>query len=148
MAIAPAQFRLASPDLEVISLPAEATNAVGGQVRIGEKINIYCLKPAKRNQDEMQSNAPMPEPEVIFVAEVPVVAIYADNGMAVSGGSENQQPQPMKILVVAAPHKTVQSILDSIALTKLEGSFLWVTLATPYIRRTVSMGWKQATWNC
>ena len=130
MAIPPGQFRLAAPGLEVISLPADATNTVGGQVRIGEMVNIYCLKAAPK-QDETLPDAPPPEPEVIFVARVPVVAVFSDNGLPLSAGGENEQPQPMRILVVAAPHETVQSILDAIALTKLEGSFIWVTLATP-----------------
>jgi hypothetical protein len=37
----------------------------------------------------------------------------------------------MKILVVAAPQETVQTILDAIALMEHEGATLWVTLATP-----------------
>ena len=66
-----------------------------------------------------------------FVARVPVVAVLSDNGQLLASGTDNSQPQPMKILVVAAPHETVQTILDAIALVEHEGATLWVTLATP-----------------
>ena len=130
MAVDSNQFRLADPTLEVISLPAEAVKAAGAQIHIGEAINIYCLKPAPK-QDQQDTNAPQPTPEVAFVARVPVVAVLSDNGQPLASGTDNSQPQPMKILVVAAPHETVQTILDAIALVEHEGATLWVTLATP-----------------
>ena len=131
MAVPPEQFRLADPSLEVISIPADAVDSVGGQLHIGEKINIYCLEPAPK-QDEADTGATPPQPEVRLVASVPVVAILADNGLPlISSSDANGQPQPMKILVVAAPHETVQDILDAVAMVKLGGSLLWVTLATP-----------------
>ena len=132
MAVPPDQFRLADPSLEVISLPAEATMAVGGQVHIGEMVNIYCLIPALKQTDE---NAPPPKPEVAFVARVPVVAVLADSGQPLvstsTQNSQDSQPKPMEILLVAAPPETVQTILDAIALVQHEGASLWVTLATP-----------------
>ena len=132
MAVPADQFRLADPSLEVISLPAEAVNAAGAQIHIGEAINIYLLEPApKQDQQDTNSSAPPPKPEVAFVARVPVVAVLAADGQPLSSGDKNTQPQPMKILVVAAPHETVQAILEAIAMEKHEGAFLWVTLATP-----------------
>jgi Flp pilus assembly protein CpaB len=132
MAVPPDQFRLANSSLEVISLPAEATMAVGGQVHIGEMVNIYCLIPAPEQTDE---NAPPPKPEVAFVARVPVVAVLADGGQPlVSTSTQDSQengPKPMEILLVAAPSETVRAILNAIALVQHEGAFLWVTLATP-----------------
>ena len=106
-------------------------------------MNIYCIKPApKQDQPGQQdeTTAPQPTPEVAFVARVQVAAVLSDNGQPVSAGSdanpganrfELDQPQPMKILVVAAPHETVLAILDAIALVQDEGAILWVTLATP-----------------
>ena len=130
MAVPAEQFRLASPALEVISLPADAVRAAGAQIHIGEAINLYLLKPAPK-QDQTETNAPPPEPEVAFVARVPVVDVLSDNGQPLSSGDNNSQPQPMKILVVAAPHETVQTILEALALVQHEGAILWVTLATP-----------------
>ena len=39
----PSEFRLADPDLEVLSLPVSPEMAVGGQIQIGDQINIYRL---------------------------------------------------------------------------------------------------------
>jgi len=55
---------------------------------------------------------------VDFVARVPVVALLSDNGQPLSAGADNGQPNPLKILVVAAPHETVLAILNSIALVQ------------------------------
>jgi len=129
MAESPDRFRLADPSLEVVSLPAEAVRAVGGEVHIGESINIYSLQPPPKQTE--QADAVEPVPEVVFVARVPVVAVLADDGGPVSGGDQNSQPQPLKILVVAAPPDTVQAILEAIAMEKHEGAVLWITLATP-----------------
>jgi len=130
MAVPPDQFRLADPSLEVVSLPVEASNGVGGQIRIGETINVYIMQPAAQQDQETTTNTPK-KPEVILIAHVPVVAVLADNGQPLSSGDSSGEPKPMKILVIAAPPETVHSILDAIAMTKLEGSLLWVTLATP-----------------
>ena len=50
---------------------------------------------------------------------------------AQAADQNQQQPQPVKVLVVAAPPQIVQSILDAIARTKLGEELLWVTLALP-----------------
>jgi hypothetical protein len=132
MAVQPEEFRLAGPAFEVISLPADAVKAAGAQIQIGEAINIYLLKPApKQEQQDVPPNAPAPKPEVVLVARVPVVDVRSDNGQPLSSGADNSQPQPMKILVVAAPHEIVQAILEALALVEHEGAILWVTLATP-----------------
>jgi hypothetical protein len=129
MAMPADRFRLADPSLEVVALPAEAVRAVGGEVHVGESINIYSLQPAPKQVG--QADALQPKPEVVFVARVPVVAVLAGDGQAVSSGDPNTQPQPLKILVVAAPPDTVQTILEAIAMEKHEGAVLWITLATP-----------------
>ena len=43
LAVSPDEFRLADPSLEVASFPISLVNGVGGQVQIGELINIYRL---------------------------------------------------------------------------------------------------------
>ncbi len=42
-AVAPQAFRLASPDLEVVSLPVSVEQAVGGAIRNGSRINLYRM---------------------------------------------------------------------------------------------------------
>jgi hypothetical protein len=39
----PSEFRLADADLEVLSLPVTPAIAVGGQIQIGDQVNIYYL---------------------------------------------------------------------------------------------------------
>ncbi len=118
MALPPEQFRLADPALEVVSLPAEAVNAVGGQIRAGEQVNIYRLKvESYRLQDEgsqadgldLQSSTPNLQPVAELIARVPVVAVLADNGQPVSSGADGSQLQPMKILMVTIQVTTVVS---------------------------------------
>ena len=142
MAVTPSDFRLADPSLEVISLPAESVNAVGGQVHIGDKVNIYLLrKTADTSGAAQDSSTPeptaTPEPVVVLVATVPVVDVLsadgqpATNGSVSNAASSGQQPQPMNILVVAAPPETVQAILNAVAMSKFGDDLLWITLATP-----------------
>ncbi|MCX6055887.1 MAG: hypothetical protein NTZ74_13435 [Chloroflexi bacterium] len=42
-----AQFRLADAAFEVLSIPVEPVSAVGGQIRIGERVNLYQVLPEK-----------------------------------------------------------------------------------------------------
>jgi len=42
-AVAPQAFRLASPDLEVVSLPVSVEQAVGGAIRNGSRVNLYRM---------------------------------------------------------------------------------------------------------
>jgi hypothetical protein len=130
MAVPASQFRLADPSLEVISLPAEAAGTVGGQVHVGEQINLYILLAA---EDQANENDPKPKPTVTFVARVPIVAVLASAGepLITTNDKGETEIRPMSILVVAAPHDTVRIILDAIALMEHEGAKLWVTLATP-----------------
>jgi len=135
LAVPPDQFRLADPTLEVVSLPAEAVEAAGAQIHIGEAVNIYCLKPAPP-QAQQDMVGPPPEPEVELVARVPIVDVLSDGGQPLTMGEDagpgsTDQSASLKILVVAAPHETVLAILQAIALSQHEGAVLWVTLATP-----------------
>src|SRR3990172_721296 len=47
-----AQFRLADANFEVISIPVEPVSAVGGQIRIGERVNLYQVLPEKSDSAE------------------------------------------------------------------------------------------------
>jgi len=143
LAVPPEQFRLADPALEVLSIPAECTNGVGCQVRVGEQVNIYRLQKPPEQEDVQAvgimddgtppETTPAPETQVVFVATVPVVAVLSGDGQVAMQSSDNanQDKQPMKILVVAAPADVVQAILNAVARTKFEETMLWVTLATP-----------------
>ncbi len=131
LAVPPEQFRLADTALEVVSIPAEHVNGVGGQLRIGEWVNIYRLRvaieiPLDIYVDNGLVALPTPEPVVEFVAHVPVIAVLDETGQPANQGAE---PRPMKIIIVAAPPETVRLILDAVAYAILGKEKLWLTLA-------------------
>jgi len=137
LAVPPAQFRLADPALEVASIPISPVNGVGGQLQVGELVNIYRLM---RGTEQIKSEVVMtaetiiPETtmengEALLVATVPVVAILSDQGLPAS--TDIDYPTPMRILVVAAPPDVVEAILEAVAMSELGDDLLWVTLATP-----------------
>ncbi len=137
LAVPPAQFRLADPALEVASIPVSPVNGVGGQVLVGELVNIYrlMLRPESLEgkvaitEETISTEATMESGDAILVATVPVVAVLSDQGLPASTDIDN--PTPMRILVVAAPPEVVDAILEAIAMSELGDELLWVTLATP-----------------
>ena len=131
LAVPPAQFRLADPSLEVASIPISPVNGVGGQVKVGERVNIYRLK---RELETVESETVLKEittekGEALLVATVPVVAVLSDQGLPAS--TDPDQVMPMRILVVAAPPDVIDAILEAVAMSELGNELLWITLATP-----------------
>ena len=131
LAVPPAQFRLADPALEVASIPVSPVNGVGGQVQVGERVNIYRLK---REIETIESETVLKETtqekgEALLVATVPVVAVLSDQGLPAS--TDPDEVLPMRILVVAAPPAVIDAILEAVAMSELGNELIWVTLATP-----------------
>ena len=131
LAVPPAQFRLADPALEVASIPVSPVNGVGGQVQVGERVNIYRLK---REIETIESETVLEETtqekgEALLVATVPVVAVLSDQGLPAS--TDPDEVLPMRILVVAAPPAVIDAILEAVAMSELGNELIWVTLATP-----------------
>ena len=59
-AVPPAQFRLADAAFEVLSIPVEPVSAVGGQIQIGQRVNLYQMirqqeKPGQSEQADRKS---------------------------------------------------------------------------------------------
>ena len=131
LAVPPTQFRLADPALEVASIPVSPVNGVGGQVQVGERVNIYRLK---RELETIESETVLEEiakekGEALLVATVPVVAVLSDQGLPAS--TDPDEVLPMRILVVAAPPAVIDTILEAVAMSELGNELIWVTLATP-----------------
>jgi len=131
LAVPPAEFRLADPALEVASIPVSPVNGVGGQVQVGELVNIYRLT---RELEMIDSERPLEEitgemGEAILVATVPVVAVLSDQGLPAS--TDPDEVLPMRILVVAAPPEVIDAVLEAVAMSEIGNELLWVTLATP-----------------
>lgn len=131
LAAPPAEFRLADPALEVASIPVSPVNGVGGQVQVGEQVNIYRLQ---REQEMIDGEKLFEEisgekGEAVLVATVPVVAVLSDQGLPAS--TDPDEVLPMRILVVAAPPEVIDAVLGAVAMSELGNELLWVTLATP-----------------
>lgn len=137
LAVPPTQFRLADPELEVASIPISPVSGVGGQVQVGEWVNIYRLMRGAdiskiedvSSEETTSTEGTIENGEAMLVATVPVVAVLSDQGLPASTDVDN--PIPMHILVVAAPPEVVEAILEAVAMSELGNELLWVTLATP-----------------
>jgi hypothetical protein len=132
LAVPPAEFRLADPQLEVISLPVSPENIVGGQVQVGEQVNLYRTNAWTESMSEKDSAVPAELSQVEWIACVRVVAVLAKDGTPAGEegdpAGEGRKP-PVQILVLAALPETVSEILEAQALTRLGNNQLWVTLA-------------------
>ena len=136
------QFRLADAAFEVLSIPVEPVSAVGGQIRIGERVNLYQVLPEKidpENADISTNDQPTFKVELIVgsilvvdarnAQGVPVESnqMSGDNS-AIGGSSQNEQ---LQILTLAVKPEAVDVILTAVAVSKKQGGLLWTTLALP-----------------
>lgn len=137
-----AQFRLADAAFEVLSIPVEPVSAVGGQIRIGERVNLYQVLPEKivpESTDTSANNLPNFKVELI-AKSILVVDVRNAQGVtaeanqrsednsAFGGSPQNEQVQ---ILTLAVDPKAVDIILNAVAASKKQGGLLWTTLARP-----------------
>lgn len=137
-----AKFRLADATFEVISIPVEPVSAVGGQIRIGERVNLYQVLP----EEELEiattvtksSNSGFKSERI--ASSILVVDVRSAQGVSAttnhkseesstfSGGSQNEQVQ---ILTLAIDPSLVETILNAVAISMKQGGLLWTTLALP-----------------
>jgi hypothetical protein len=141
-AVPVAQFRLAEAEYEVLSIPVEPVSAVGGQIRIGERVNLYQISPEKTDaiNSDNQVNK-QPEFTIDLIAgSVLVVDVRNAQGVAAETGQKsdgnstfNSSPQTeqVQILTLAVKPEAVDDILNAVANAKKQGGLLWTTLATP-----------------
>ena len=138
-AVSVESFRLADADMEVISIPIEPVSAVGGQIRIGGRINLYRMvldQQAKDLSGEQESRI-----RILCIAEdVLVVDVRNAQGAAAevqqsqqngSVFSSQTQQEQVQILTLAVSPGMVREILDAVAASKKQGELLWTTLAIP-----------------
>jgi hypothetical protein len=143
-AVAPNQFRLANAAFEVLSIPVEPVSAVGGQIQIGQRVNLYQM--SKQPAPDWQAANYTTDAEhftVDRIAEsVLIVDVRTSQGVTAGPASENnnansgvaggsQQVEQVQILTLAIEPGLVQKVLDAVAASKKEGGLLWTTLATP-----------------
>jgi Flp pilus assembly protein CpaB len=141
-AVPVARFRMADADYEVLSIPVEPVSAVGGQIRIGERVNIYQVQPEDVNPDKLGITASdQPAFKVELIADkVLVVDVRNAQGVAAESNQNHEdnsvfggspQNEQVQILTLAVKPEDVDLILNSVAASKKQGSLLWTTLAIP-----------------
>jgi len=129
------------PSLEVVSFPVDPAKAVGGQVRIGQQINIYRVLKVDSNALELSEKdgiLSLPkEAEAETLAEnVPVVDVRASRGepagqQVATSRAENvrsEMQHPTQIITVAVPPGIAKSLVE-LAVEDQGDYEIWVSLA-------------------
>jgi len=141
-AIPIAQFRLADAAYEVLSIPVEPVSAVGGQIRIGERVNLYQVLPEKivpENTNISANDQPTFNVELI-AKSILVVDVRNAQGIAAESNQKSEdnsalggspQNEQVQILTLAVKPEIVDLILNAVAVSKKQGGLLWTTLALP-----------------
>ena len=143
-AVPPAQFRLADAAFEVLSIPVEPVSAVGGQIQIGQRVNLYqMIRQQTKNGQPEQAQVDAEHFTVERIAQsILVVDVRTAQGVTAGPASEeangnsgmsgsSQQVEQVQILTLALEPELVQKVLDAVASAKKQGGLLWTTLATP-----------------
>jgi hypothetical protein len=121
------EYRLADPSLEVVSIPITPPSAIGGQVRAGERINIYRLIPPGANVIPIGSTQPINEPVTLIAKNIPVVMVLGDDGSP-AGLTSTGHLTAAHVLVLAVSREELDAILNLMAETK-QSAIMWITLA-------------------
>ena len=135
-------FRLADPENEVISIPVEPVSAVGGQIRIGERINLYQILDQTGNSSSSDKlNYPSGEFTIDPIAhDILVVDVRTSQGISAEASQQAEtdttfgsrsQTEQVQILTLAVKPELVEPILETVASAKKQGGLLWTTLAIP-----------------
>jgi len=137
------QFRLAEASFEVLSIPVEPVSAVGGQIRIGDRVNLYQVLPEKIDPAEgaIPSSNDQPGFKVeLITGSVLVVDVRNAQGVMAETSQKSEdnsalggspQTEQVQILTLAVSPESVHVILNAIAASQKQGGLLWTTLALP-----------------
>ncbi len=143
LAVEPQTFRLADAAFEVVSIPVEPVSAVGGQIHIGQRVNLYQMTD---QPDAETITVEQPEGQKTLLvkqiaASILVVDVRSSQGLAAdslqdqkkesSSMAGGQQVEQTQILTLALPPDQVQDVLRAVAAAKKQGGLLWTTLAKP-----------------
>jgi Flp pilus assembly protein CpaB len=142
LAVMPESFRLADVEFEVVSIPVEPVSAVGGQIHIGQRVNLYQMMDGESETaatDKSKSEQRLQVKQI--AAGILIVDVRSSQGLAADSlqdqGQESaslsgsQQVEQTQILTLALPPEQVQEVLRAVATAKKQGGLLWTTLARP-----------------
>lgn len=144
-AVPASQFRLAEAAFEVVSIPVDPVSAVGGQIQIGQRVNLYRMIEiiAEQNNTSIVTGNTQKQIEVEKIAgSVLVVDVRTSQGVTAGPASEEgksgagltgggQQVEQVQILSLALEPALVDTVLSAVASSKKQGGLLWTTLAIP-----------------
>ena len=127
-AVPAAQFRYTDdPALEVVSFPVNPERAVGGQVQIGHRINVYGVRKTVGTNQAAQAE--------LLAKGIPVVDVRAKQGepanRAITASQLEQSAQveagkPLQILTVAVDPEAARQLVE----LAVDGEYeIWVSLA-------------------
>ena len=137
-AVSASLFRLADANFEVVSIPVKPVSAVGGQIQIGQRVNLYQIIEERPEEGEPISSSPEFTVEMIAGS---VLVVDVRNSQGAQAGPTNRQgtqavddnepAEQVQILTLALLPESVQSVLDAVAKAEKQGGLLWTTLARP-----------------
>lgn len=142
-AVSSNQFRLADSAYEVVSIPVDPVSAVGGQIRIGQRVNLYqMVKESSSNSEQAGTETDSDIQVTLIASRVLVVDVRTSQGVNAGPGNEegksndglssgSKQVEQVQILTLALLPEQVQTVLDAVAASKKQGGLLWTTLAVP-----------------
>lgn len=142
-AVSSNQFRLADSAYEVVSIPVDPVSAVGGQIRIGQRVNLYqMVKESSSNSEQAGTETDSDIQVTLIASRVLVVDVRTSQGVNAGPGNEegksndglssgSKQVEQVQILTLALLPEQVQTVLDAVAESKKQGGLLWTTLAVP-----------------
>lgn len=139
--VAPAQFRLAPPELEVVSIPVDPARAVGGQIEIGHVVNIYrvALERNTLGENSLQALLENKGAAAELLVTAPVVDVRDSRGLPTNDqqaasqiereGQVAPENRPLQIVTLAVPAGLVQPLVE-LAVEQSGGEYeLWLSLA-------------------
>lgn len=145
-AVQPVTFRYTDdPALEVVSFPVDPERAVGGQVQIGHRVNVYRVHKAD-SANQVPHLPAIGETVVVPVGEggaqaellaegIPVVDVRAKQGepanrtavpSQIEQSARPEASKPLQILTVAVDHDTARSLVELAVESEYE---IWVSLS-------------------
>jgi Flp pilus assembly protein CpaB len=128
------EFRLAPPSMRVLSIPISPETAVGGEIRIGEKVDIFRITPAHDKRQDDGSVSSIPTAVDLVAKNVLVVDIVGDTASrsqasGIASASESTSSRiTARILVLALTPEDANRVLTLMG--DLKGSsIMWITLS-------------------
>lgn len=140
--VAPAQFRLAPAELEVVSIPVDPARAVGGQIEIGHVVNIYrvALERNTLGENSLPELLASKGAAAELLVTAPVVDVRDSRGLPTNEkqaasqiereGQVTSENRPLQIVTLAVPPELVQPVVE-LAVEQSSGEYeLWLSLAS------------------